>query len=360
MKIVFDNIIFSLQHVGGISVFWQELTSRFLSSGDDVTFLEYKGASNNIFRSLIHIPSKQIQKIKTCCLNLTRYKNPVAKIDKPFIFHSSYYRFCSSRNAINVCTVHDFTYDYFFRGKKKFAFVHIWQRNRTIRHSDAVVCISENTRLDLIKFIPNIDTSKLYVINNGVSSEYKQLPPESKILELSDWILFVGQRASYKNGRFLVDSIIDTSYKVIFCGAPLSEDEILYLDRYLGRERYKSVSGLSNAEMNRYYNSCKCLVYPSSYEGFGIPVLEAQAAGCPVIAYNCSSIPEVIGGNKMLLMNSLTREELLQKLSLLDDVEVRTSVIKSGLDNVRKYSWNKIYEQYRNLYDALFVRMTNQ
>jgi mannosyltransferase len=263
-------------------------------------------------------------------------------------------------NAINVCTVHDFTYDYYYKGKKKFAFMHIWQRNRTIRKSDAIVCISENTKSDLLKFIPNIDRGKLYVINNGVSSDYKQLPIESKIEELKDWIIFVGQRASYKNGKFLIDSIKDTSYKVVFCGAPLSKDERSYLESSLGRERYKSVSNLSNAEMNRYYNSCKCLVYPSSYEGFGIPVLEAQAAGCPVIAYNCSSIPEVIGENKMLLMNSLTKEELLQKLSLVDDAEVRSSVIVSGLDNVRKYSWDKIYEQYRSLYDVLIARKTNR
>ena len=92
------------------------------------------------------------------------------------------------------------------------------------------------------------------------------------------------------------------------------------------------------------------MVYPSSYEGFGIPVLEAQAAGCPVIAYNASSIPEVIGSDKTLLMEELTKEELLQKISLLDDEEIRSRVVSAGLENAKKYSWDVIYKQYDKLY----------
>ncbi|MFT0573257.1 glycosyltransferase [Bacteroides thetaiotaomicron] len=122
------------------------------------------------------------------------------------------------------------------------------------------------------------------------------------------------------------------------------------LNEKLGEGRYVSYSGLANEELNVIYNSCKCLVYPSSYEGFGIPVLEAQAAGCPVIAYNASSIPEVIGSDKTLLMEELTKEELLQKISLLDDEEIRSRVVSAGLENAKKYSWDVIYKQYDKLY----------
>lgn len=353
MKIVFDNIVYSLQKAGGISVVWQELTSRFLNkSNDDIMFIEHDDDKRNIFRQLINIPSSLIHSVHPMSLALDRYCNPRIKNSIPFIFHSSYFRLCKSKKAINVSTIHDFTYDYFYKGKRIGAFLHLWQRNYAIRKSDAVVCISENTRKDLLKFVPNVDTSKLYVIHNGVSDDYKILPEEEKINEYSEYLLFVGHRVAYKNGKFFINSIKETEYKVVFCGPKLTDEEITYLDKTLGKERYVSFSGLSNKELNRLYNSCKCLVYPSSYEGFGIPVLEAQAAGCPVIALNASSIPEIIGETP-LLMNELSSRELLEKIDLLQNHEQVKTIINSGIENAKKYSWDSIYEQYRNLYQKL-------
>ena len=132
----------------------------------------------------------------------------------------------------------------------------------------------------------------------------------------------------------------------------MSEEEKEFYDAVLGPDRYEVRTGLPNSELNRLYNSVKCLVYPSSYEGFGIPILEAQQAGCPVIAYNNSSIPEVIGETP-LLMNEMTKEELLSKLNLLSDETVRQEVIEHGIENAKHFSWDESYEQYRQLYQKL-------
>ena len=349
MNIVFDNIVFSLQKTGGISVVWQELVSRFLEAGNNkITCIEHPKDIKNIFRKMLFIPAECIKKVNPRLLSVSRYLPVRYSCNEPFIFHSSYFRICSNKKAINVTTIHDFTYDYFYKGKRRGAFLHIWQRNYAIKSSDAVVCISENTRKDLLKFVPGTDPEKLCVINNGVSSDYHSI--KEKREELKDCLLFVGQRIAYKNGVFFIDAIKDTNYKVVFCGVPLTAGEKKMLNEKLGEGRYVSYSGLANEELNVIYNSCKCLVYPSSYEGFGIPVLEAQAAGCPVIAYNASSIPEVIGSDKTLLMEELTKEELLQKISLLDDEEIRSRVVSAGLENAKKYSWDVIYKQYDKLY----------
>lgn len=135
----------------------------------------------------------------------------------------------------------------------------------------------------------------------------------------------------------------------------MSEEEKSYFDNILGAERYEVKVGLSNEELNQYYNSVKCLVYPSSYEGFGIPVLEAQQAGCPVIAYNTSSIPEVIGDTP-LVMQELTKEEIQEKLEKLNDDSLRKSVIEKGLENAKRFSWDKAYGEYRNLYECLILK----
>lgn len=355
MKIVFDNIIYSLQRSGGGSVVWQELTSRFIKNGkDQVLCIEHQSDKENIFRKMLDIPKDSIRYVKPLFFSLERYFNPKCGINEPYIFHSSYFRTSKDKAAINVTTIHDFTFDRFFKGKRKFAFLHIWQRNRAIKNSDAVVCISQNTKNDLFHFVPDTDCNKVFVINNGVSTDYHLV--NEKDDSLNGYLLFVGQRGSYKNGEWLIEALKDTDYKIVFCGRPLSENEKQKCDLLL-KDRYKVLANLSNKALNVVYNSVKCLVYPSSYEGFGIPVLEAQKAGCPVIAYNASSIPEVIG-DTTLLMNELTKKELLSKLKLIDDEDIRSQIITNGLKNAEKFSWDRIYEQYHSLYSELMKKAT--
>ena len=351
MRIVFDNIVFSIQRSGGISVVWKELVSRFIRSRkDELTFIEYETNKDNIFHEEIDFPEETINKKNPLSFLVNRYCDVRMAIKEPFIFHSSYFRLCRNKNALNVTTVHDFTYDYFYKGKHRGAFLHIWQRNRAVKKSDAIVCISENTKRDLLKFIPDVNPSKVHIIYNAVSDEYHII--DNKLEGLKDKLLFVGERVAYKNGRWFAEAIRDTSYKVIFCGKPMDEEEKAFYDSVLGSDRYEIRTRVSNYELNQLYNSVKCLVYPSSYEGFGIPVLEAQKAGCPVIAYNNSSIPEVIGETP-LLMNELTKEELLLKLNLLNDENVRQKVIEHGIENAKRFSWDESYEQYRQLYHKL-------
>lgn len=351
MRIVFDNIVFSLQRAGGISVVWQELLSRFIKEGkDELSFIEHPADMENVFRQKLDLKSGTIIQVNPRWFTVERYHNPRIRSNEPFVFHSSYFRTCPSKNAVNVTTVHDFTYDYFYKGKRRGAFLHLWQRNRAIRNADAVVCISENTKRDLLNFLPDVDENKVHVIYNGVSEDYHVI--ERKDASLKDYLLFVGERVAYKNGRWFAEAIKETNYKVLFCGKTMTDEEKLFYDSTLGVGRYEVMSGLSNEELNRVYNSVRCLVYPSSYEGFGIPILEAQRAGCPVIALNASSIPEVIGKTP-LLMQKLSKEALLEKLALLDDDEMRQQVVGAGLENAKKFSWNAAYEQYRTLYEQL-------
>ena len=351
MNIVFDNIVFSLQRAGGISVVWQELLSRFIKDGkDQFSIIEHTSDKENVFRRKLDLSIGRVIAPSFGWFTLERYCNPRIKSEEPFIFHSSYFRTCPSKNAINVTTVHDFTYDYFYRGKRKGAFLHLWQRNGAIRKADAVVCISENTKRDLLKFLPDVDENKVNVIYNGVSEDYHII--DDKRDDLKDYLLFVGERVAYKNGRWFADSIKDTDFKVVFCGKPMTVEEKAFYNETLGAERYQVLSDLTNDDLNRVYNSVKCLVYPSSYEGFGIPVIEAQKAGCPVIALSASSIPEVIGETP-LLMGELTKEELLKKLALLDKDGVREDVVEKGLKNAARFTWDRAYGQYRELYEQL-------
>lgn len=350
MKIVFDNIVFALQRAGGISIVWQNLVNGVLNNKSiDKIFLEYP--NNNIFRKNILIPNDEIINLSLGFLNHKRYLNPLLKsLKEEFIFHSSYYRTCKNSHAINITTVHDFTYDLFISGFRKK--IHCIQRNHAILNSDIIVCISNNTKNDLLRLLPEVDHNKIHVIYNGVSDDY--YPIDFKYSKYRNSIMFLGARGGYKNFKFAVESIKSTSYNLLVCGNDLTNNERLYLNNTLGQNRYSVIVHPTNDELNKLYNSVLCLLYPSSYEGFGIPVLEAQRAGCPVIALNASSIPEIIGDNA-LLINDLSSKEIINKLSLLQNSNIKNEIIEAGLANSKKYSWDKMTRQYIELYDSILA-----
>lgn len=353
-RIYLDNIVFSLQKSGGISIVWYELIKRLLSSKlkNDICFLEFNHAKVNLFRRMLFLSSDCISKRKYYFLPLQRYKNPIIKNDVKFIFHSSYYRTCSNKNAINITTVHDFTYEYFVSGIKKR--IHCWQKYRAIRHSDYIICVSENTKKDLLKFLPDVDEKRIKVIYNGVSEEYLLLPnyDENDLpYKKHSYILFVGSRASYKNFSLAVKSLKDTELNLVIVGTELTKNEVVFLEENL-KGRYFYVGRISNKKLNLYYNGAFCLMYPSLYEGFGIPVLEAQKAGCPVIAVDSSSIPEVIGDTSFLLKD-LSSKEIQDHLAKLQNKEIREQIIKKGLENSNRFTWENMSTQIFKLYHQI-------
>lgn len=343
-----DNIIFSLQTSGGISVIWAEILKSCLNSENQFLCIEYKSAPKNVFRKKIQIPKDLIWQQNSSFLPITRYL-PVRLHNQKIVFHSSYYRYCIEKSSRNITTVHDFTYEYFFSGLPKT--VHCWQKYSAIHHSDVVVCISENTKRDLLRFLPEIDSKKIRVIYNGVSEDYFIMPTSDR-LDYSNYILYVGARDTYKNFRFVVEALKDTSFSLAICGRGLSQEEILFLNKKLGQHRYKVFENVDNQTLNQLYNSVFCLAYPSSYEGFGIPVIEAQRAGCPVIALNASSIPEIIGDTPLLLSN-LKEKYFIEKLHLLEKEKIREEIIKSGFVNSKRFSWGKMANAYMEIYSEM-------
>lgn len=349
-SICFDNIVFDLQKSGGISVVWYELLRRMVYGNFfRIKYIDNNGGINP-YRKKLDICGDAIIGVDKY-IPIYRYLPVCIQNKEPFIFHSSYYRFCNNPNAINITTVHDFTYEYYRKGPAKW--LHCWQKYQAVRRSQYIVCISENTKRDLLRFVPDIDESKIRIIYNGVSDDYCVLDKSKNLnnipFQKGSYIIFVGNRSGYKNFDFLKKTIAKSKYNLVIIGSPLSNEEVRDLEIYLPCERYYCTGFLPNKELNILYNFAAALVYPSSYEGFGIPVVEAQKAGCPVIAYNSSSIPEVIGETP-LLMNELTERELLEKLKLLSDDELMKKVRSDGLENAKRFSWDKMYCEYLKLY----------
>ena len=308
MNIVFDNIIYTLQRTGGISVVWSELLSRARADKDlQSTELDY----------LQKMPPRWLE----------RYRIPTYHADTPAIFHSSYFRVLPQKGVYNVTTVHDLTYHFYRHGLAKA--VHLWEEERALRHSEAVICISENTKRDLLRFYPWYPEEQITIAYNGVSDEFYPMKP----VEKKGFLLYVGNtQVAYKR--------YDVAQEV---------------SRLTGIELV-TASCVTRAELNQLYNEALCLLYPSDYEGFGLPVLEAQKAGCPVIAQNTSSIPEVIGPNGLMVEHGTTQHMAQEMADIVRQLQSRTtqSVIDNGIANTKRFSWDKSYEQVKKTYENIY------
>ncbi|RXJ79188.1 glycosyltransferase family 1 protein [Arcobacter sp. F2176] len=348
MKIYYDNIIYSLQRAGGISVYWSELTKR-LSLLNDTYFYGHK--NDNIFMKDLNIDVKKESFIN---YKICRYLDFRKKLPAKSIFHSSYYRIANQKDIINVITVHDFTYEYFRSGLAKY--IHSWQKSRAIKKSDGIICISENTKKDLLKFYPNILEKKIEVIYNGVSDIFKPLDKSLnhlnktfKELREKKYILYVGDRIGYKNFDLVVNisNKLDVYSLVIIGGGSLKEKE-----REKINIEYFHYENISTKDLNVLYNSAFCLLYPSSYEGFGIPIIEAMKAGCPVVSMSKSSIPEV-AGDAALLVENINEEDFIKEILKLQDDDLYNSCIRKGLEQAKKFSWDKCFDDTYAFYKKL-------
>lgn len=348
MKLYLDNIIFSSQTSGGISVYWKELLSRILKDeSQDLTVIEQEKNSNNIFRKEIVIPMEKLSYENKFPLSIYKFLPLTKKIEENSIFHSSYYRVSYSKNVKNIVTVHDFTHEYFFPFHKKI--LNYWKKKLAIMKADGIICISENTKKDLLKFHPWAKNKKIKVIYNGVGDEF--FPIEN--IEKENIILFIGSRVSYKNFDIVVEILKELEdYKLIIIGGgKLSNFEIEKLDQIIPN-KYEQKLGITSKELNMEFNKAFCLIYPSYYEGFGIPILEAMKAGCPVVTTNKSSIPEVAGDGAFLVGNISIKNFIKEILKLQDD-SVREKIIKKGINQASNFSWNKTYKEVKKFYTEI-------
>lgn len=346
MKIVYDNIIFGGQKTGGISVVWYELLSRALRDNLDVRFVDFPD-NHNIMREKLGDLPNIIRSVPSRYKKYCKYLPVLYRSKDPFIFHSSFFRYCPLSNAINITTVHDFTNELFQTGSS--ARKERWIKKNAIKHSDYIVCISENTRKDFVNFYPSFPKDRIKVIYNGISDDFFM----SDTLEWpfdfpkTNYVLFVGERGGYKNFKLVTEALKDIDIDIVVTGKPLSACEITQISQIKGSYHY--AGRVSSAELNILYNNAFALIYPSLYEGFGLPVVEAQRAGCPVIATDASSIPEIIG-DKTLLMKTPTPELLIEKLNGLQLGDTRDRVVAAGLENSKRFSWEKTYQEYISLY----------
>jgi mannosyltransferase len=337
--VLFDGIVFSLQETGGISVLFSEIISRMPATSYELMgFREtpptaIAGATYSYHRPRL----------------LERYRR--ARTSCAFdVFHSTYYRLPTSRCSKVVTTVHDFVYERFAPMHKRA--IHGLQKQKAIAGSDRIICVSESTRRDLLEFSGQSLADRTVVIPHGASDTFHPLRDVTVLPQ----VLFVGSRGGYKNFAAVVEALSTLCDLTLVCvgGGAFAITELHLLERRIPH-RYRFAGYLSTSELNREYNKSLCLVYPSLYEGFGIPVLEAMRAGCPVIAVNRSAIPEV-AGDAALLVETGRADELRHAIQQVTVSAARDDMVSRGTDRAALFSWDETYRRTTAVYEELSGR----
>ncbi|MFA6306274.1 MAG: glycosyltransferase family 1 protein [Patescibacteria group bacterium] len=303
------------------------------------------------------------------------------KIDKELeadIFFMPHINFIGMSSAgKSLITIHDLSflrYPEFFSRRKNF-----WHKminvKKLIKRFDYVIAVSEHTKRDIVELC-GISPDKIKVIYPGLGAEFTDIKIAGdksaaikRKYDLPDkYILYLGTVEPRKN----VDGIIRAynqlrtclpdgqgyelrDYKLVIVGGRGWKSEKIYKE--LEQSEFKAdikFLGYVDAEDKAYlYNSASVFIYPSFYEGFGFPPLEAMASGLPVIASYAASLPEVAGGAALMVNPYNISELALAMREVLTDENLRNKLIKRGLEQAKKFSWEKTAKEYLEILNSL-------
>lgn len=372
MKLLFDSQIFDWQISGGISRYFIELFQRF-DKEKSVDLLFKVNHSYNTYiqgtKWLKNSPKLTGVKFKgklrivkgvNELLN-RRYSNSVLKKGAQDLFHPTYYDTYFLQHIGKrpfVLTVYDLTHEKFFAKSASTDKV-LEQKKKLIESAHHIISISENTKKDIIDYykIPAERITTVYLAGG-----FEEKTATTTITEVEgmpkDYILFVGSRSNYKNFSAFAKEAAAVLVKnkvslVIAGGGDLSGAEVALLKELNIWEQSVALSHVSDVLLQKLYKNAMLFVFPSLYEGFGIPVLESMQCRCPALLSNNSSLPEV-GGDAAVYFDPFTQGDMKTKLEmLLTDEAKRKQMVEKGTIQATKFNWDRTAKEHIDVYNTL-------
>jgi len=233
------------------------------------------------------------------------------------------------------------------------------------RRANAIIVPTDKGKEELIKYI-TVDNRKIEVIYDSCHKRFKTKKDKERILQIkkkynlpSDYIFFIGGITPLKNFSNIIKSFKmiknKVSVKLVIAGFNRWKfaNDINLIKKLKLQNDVINLGFIHNDDLPYIYYSAKCLVFPSLYEGFGIPILEAQASECPVICSKTGCSTEVSGGASVSVDPYNCREIAQSIYDILNDEHLRRKLIKDGLENVKKFDWQKTAEKTLQLFNNL-------
>jgi glycosyltransferase involved in cell wall biosynthesis len=270
-------------------------------------------------------------------------------IDVDVMFGANYFlpRLLGAVARRRVVTIHDLTYKRFPELLQKETLINLEHHmQRELAHADAAICVSESTRQDLLAFY-DIDPSRAVTILSGLSISDTRNPTPDTLP--NNYILFVSTIEPRKNLEVLLDAFARLRARGVYDGALVVVGRVGWKsESIIPRLRAPGVHHLDYVppqQLASIYRNAELFVFPSIYEGFGFPLLEAMAYGIPSIAARSSSLPE-IGGDAALYFSPRDSRELETQMErALTDAALRAQLSAAGVARAAKFRWDVAAQQ---------------
>lgn len=278
------------------------------------------------------------------------------------IFHGPSYTlpWWKPRGTKFVVTVHDLAFLVHPEvATRRFRFIYRLLTSHSLSVADLVIAVSHNTKLDILKYF-NISKEKIIVIPNGISDTYLSFQPHPPVIK-EHYILTITTHPQRKNTLLLIQAFRQVSYrndlKLVIAGN-LGENhkhQLEFLAGALGlSDRILFTGGVTEEKLASLYQHARLFVYPSIYEGFGVPLLEAMSCGCLVLGTNTSSLPEIVPDSRCLF-SPLTAETLASAISKLLSLSPRqkAQIIRKHKLFASNFSWTNSAQKYLSVFNQL-------
>jgi glycosyltransferase involved in cell wall biosynthesis len=367
MRIAFDYQVFLFQEYGGISRYYSRLASS-LNSVEGVEARIFAPLHRNAY--LAELPAGMVKgrdvrhwrKSKKLfrVINATSSRL-LMRMYRPDVVHETYYSSISvaPKGVPVVVTVHDMIHERFpamFPRKDQTSKL----KRAAVEKADHVICVSENTRKDLVEHFGTA-REKVSVVHHGFAEFRREVDAGDRLIPIAEkpYFLYVGQRSGHKNfdrfiRAFASSRALRQGYGVVCFGGGVFRQEEWNTFHELGLEEAQTVQVCGDdSALARCYKHAFALVYPSLYEGFGIPPLEAMSLDCPVISSSSSSIPEVAGPASEYFdpasIDSIRAG--LERVAMSSDR--RTELVRLGRGRYQQFTWQRCAQETLAIYKSL-------
>jgi len=369
MKIGIDCRIYSSRFTG-IGRYVHELVKRVCKNDSkNDYFLFFNEPEFSLFTSDLKNVKKVLADAPIYSVREQLHFLKILNREKLDLMHFTHFNAPVFYRRPSVVTIHDLTL-FYYPGKKKKGMISRIGYNLSfkniVRKAKKIIAISYNTKNDLVKLL-KLDSKKINVIYQAVGSEFKKTNDEKSINETlkslgikKPFLLYTGVWRLHKNLPNLIRAFneLKTEYSLKDLSLVISgkEDpfylEPKFLPKELGIEKDVVLTGMiDEKDLVNLYSSAEIYVFPSLYEGFGLPPLEAMACQVPVAASLISSIPEICGKGNAVYFNPNDYKDMAIKIyALYKDKDLQQKIVENGLKWVKNYSWDKTADETLKIY----------
>jgi glycosyltransferase involved in cell wall biosynthesis len=351
MKIVIDGIFFHIANTG-IARVWRSVLAQWCDSGfiENIILIDRGHTAPQLQGAqYYHLPTFNYQEEAL-------FSTKLQEICDQFhadLFISTYYT--TPLSTPSLLMIHDMIPEVMGWDLREF-----WwrEKNYAILYANQYIAVSNNTAQDLMRFYPEVQPSRITVIHNGVDKGFH--PAESREISgiktkfaiNASYLLLVGTHLGanqYKNGTILFEALkhwqSPEKLTIVCVGGNVD----------LQREMPSLPNNVdiclirpTDEELKALYSGAIALVYPSLYEGFGLPILEAMACGCPVITCHNSSLPEV-GKDAVIYIDGQNKIEMIEALEKVQNQAIRNELITKGKERAKKFPWSTTADKISDL-----------